>query len=153
MLSKWHSSWLSNDSLNLNFHKRVMKMEDFTHRIYSGYMVERVNLTRATLKEANEFRKILDEHILYGNHNIIVDLSDCEFMDSTFIGVLVVTYKKLRSRGGDLKIVKPGLFANSILTFTGTMKYFDYFESVDDAIISINVPDSSPGFIENRPIF
>jgi anti-anti-sigma factor len=111
-------------------------MSDFERKIFDGYLVEIVNLTRATAKESKEFKQILDEDILYGHHNLIIDLSRCEFMDSTFIGVMVVTYKKLRGRGGQMKLIKPGLFANSLLNYTGTIEIFETYESVEDAVKS-----------------
>ncbi len=111
-------------------------MADFERKVFDGYLVEVINITRATAKEAKEFKQILDEDILYGHHNLIIDLSKCEFMDSTFIGVMVVTYKKLRGRGGQMKLVKPGLFANSLLNYTGTIEIFDTYESLEEAVKS-----------------
>lgn len=111
-------------------------MADFERKVFDGYLVEVINITRATSKEAKEFKQILDEDILYGHHNLIIDLSKCEFMDSTFIGVMVVTYKKLRGRGGQMKLVKPGLFANSLLNYTGTIEIFDTYESLEEAVKS-----------------
>lgn len=112
-------------------------MLDFERRIAYGFVVEKVNLTRATIKEAQEFKLLLEEDILRGHTIIIVDLSECEFMDSTFIGVLVVTFKKLLKLGGSLKIVKPGLFANSILNYTGSIEVFEIFDTLKEALDSI----------------
>lgn len=112
-------------------------MLDFERKIAYGFVVEKVNLTRATIKEANEFKLLLDEDILRGHTIIIVDLSECEFMDSTFIGVLVVTFKRLVKLGGTLKIVKPGLFANSILNYTGSIEVFEIFDTLNEALASI----------------
>lgn len=111
-------------------------MEDFERKVFDSYLVEIVNLTRATAAEAKKFKQILDEDILYSHQNLIVDLSKCEFMDSTFIGVMVITYKKLRGRGGQMKLIKPGLFANSLLNYTGTIELFETFESLEEAVKS-----------------
>lgn len=111
-------------------------MADFERKVYDGYIVETVNLTRATVKEAKELKRVLDDDILYGHNNLVVDLSKVEFMDSTFIGVLVVTLKKLRGRGGQLKLVKPGLFANSMLNYTGTIQLFETHETLDETVKS-----------------
>lgn len=111
-------------------------MADFERKVFDGYLVEIVNVSRATAREAKEFKQILDEDILYGHHNLILDLSKVEYMDSTFIGVMVVTFKKLRGRGGQMKLVKPGLFTNSLLNYTGTIELFDSFESLEEAVKS-----------------
>ncbi len=112
-------------------------MLDFERQMAYGFVIEKVNLSRATVKEAQEFKLLLDEDILRGHTIIIVDLSNCEFMDSTFIGVLVVTFKKLVKLGGTLKIVKPGLFANSILNYTGSIEVFEIFDTLNEALASI----------------
>ncbi len=112
-------------------------MLDFERQMAYGFVIEKVNLSRATIKEAQEFKLLLDEDILRGHTIIIVDLSNCEFMDSTFIGVLVVTFKKLVKLGGTLKIVKPGLFANSILNYTGSIEVFEIFDTLNEALASI----------------
>lgn len=122
-------------------------MADFERKVFDGYLVEIVNISRATAKEAKEFKQILDEDILYGHHNLIVDLSKVEYMDSTFIGVMVVTYKKLRGRGGQMKLVKPGLFTNSLLNYTGTIELFDSFESLEEAVKSFQ---KKPDIFINR---
>lgn len=122
-------------------------MADFERKVFDGYLVEIVNISRATTKDAKEFKQILDEDILYGHHNIIVDLSKVEYMDSTFIGVMVVTYKKLRGRGGQMKLVKPGLFTNSLLNYTGTIELFDTFESSEEAVKSFQ---KKPDIFINR---
>lgn len=105
-----------------------------------GFLVASVKLKRATILEALEFKSILDEEIQKGNHNIIIDLSGCEFLDSTFIGVLVVTWKKLKNAGGKLKLVKPGFFAKSVFHLTGAIEIFETYETIEAALSSFVTP-------------
>ena len=113
---------------------------DFTKEKYGDVLVEVVNLTRATLKEAEEFKLTLSQDIEEGARKIIVDISECEFIDSTFIGVLVVTWKKLKTEGGKLKLVKPGYFAQTVLHLTGTVENFESYGSVEEALSSFHTP-------------
>jgi anti-anti-sigma factor len=78
---------------------------EFIKEIHNNILIEIVNLERATLKEAEQFKLILVKDIEEGNKNIIVDLNNCEFIDSTFLGALVVSLKKTTALGGDLKLV------------------------------------------------
>ena len=78
---------------------------DFNKEKYNDVLVEVVNLTRATLKEAEEFKLTLLHDIEEGAKKIVVDISECEFIDSTFLGALVVSLKKITSLGGDLRLV------------------------------------------------
>ena len=113
-------------------------MENFYLAIRGDIIVIGVNLLRATVNEATELRNLLDEQIVFGHSKIVVDLSQCTHLDSTFIGVIVVTHKKLLAKGGELKIVDPLDPAKELFYLTGIAKVFDTFEAVEEAIKSFN---------------
>jgi anti-anti-sigma factor len=71
-----------------------------------------------------------------GKKKIVVDLSGCEFIDSTFLGTLVISLKKVTSIGGDIKLVgfKPAV--RSMFELTRISKVFETFESTNDAVMS-----------------
>jgi anti-anti-sigma factor len=114
-----------------------MEMEEFQRQVANGFLIERVNLTQATISEAGRFKKHLETDISLGYNIIVIDLSNCETLDSAFIGVMVVTLKQLMRMGGSIKIVKQGMFSKSLLNLTGTIEIFELYESLDCAISSI----------------
>ncbi len=109
-------------------------MGDFIKEIYEDVVIEIVNITRATLKEAIEFKTILISEIDNGCKKMIIDLSGCEYMDSTFLGTIVVAFKKITNVNGNLVLISPKTFAYNMLHVTGTLKLFDAFESMDEAL-------------------
>ena len=111
-------------------------MENFHQEYRSDILINRVNLLRATVNEAEELRNLLEEQIVFGHSKIVVDLSQCTHLDSTFIGVLVVTHKKLLAKGGELKIVEPLDPAKELYYLTGISKVFNNFEIAEEAIKS-----------------
>ncbi len=113
-------------------------MEEFQRQIANGFIIERVNLEQATISEAVRFKKHLETDINLG-YSIIIDLSNCNSLDSAFIGVMVVTLKQLMRLGGSIKIVKPGMFSKSLLNLTGTIEIFELYDSLDCAITSISL--------------
>ena len=56
-------------------------MGDFIKELYEDVVIEIVNMTRATLKEASEFKTILTTEIDSGCKKMIIDLSGCDYMD------------------------------------------------------------------------
>ena len=114
-------------------------MEEFQRQVAKDFIIERVNLSQATISEAVRFKKHLETDISLGYNIIIIDLSNCNSLDSAFIGVMVVTLKQLMRMGGSIKIVKPGLFSKSLLNLTGTIELFELYDSIDNAIASISV--------------
>ncbi|MEJ2616304.1 MAG: STAS domain-containing protein [Ignavibacteriaceae bacterium] len=109
---------------------------DFNREEHGDVLVEKVNLTRATLKEAEEFKSHLVEDIKGGWQKIVVDLSECEFIDSTFLGALVVSLKKVTAMGGDIKLVGFQPAVNSMFELTRMYRVFDSFKSLDEAVQS-----------------
>jgi anti-anti-sigma factor len=115
-------------------------MNELDKKYHCGFLIASVHLKKATIIEALDFKSEIDKEIEKGQHNIVVNLSNCEFLDSTFIGVLVVTWKKLKAKGGKLKLVKPGYFAKSVFHLTGTIEIFETYESTEEALSSFVTP-------------
>src|SRR3989339_1105945 len=92
-------------------------------------IVEIVNLDRATLLEAEELKRQVNDKIDNGYRKVIIDLTSVEFLDSTFLGIIVNTLKKVAKLGGDLKLVgfKPNVRSMFELT-----RLFRVFESYSE---------------------
>ena len=114
------------------------KMEDFLKKVQGDVIVEVVNLTRATRNESLEFKQILDEDIQFNFKKIVVDLSLCEFMDSTFLGTLVVAQKNIAKKGGEIKIIEPASVLQTLMSKAGTLKVFDSYKNLNDAVDSFS---------------
>jgi anti-anti-sigma factor len=113
-------------------------MEDFEQKIEQDVVIEAVNLTRATYKEANEFKKILQDDIEKKFKRLVVDISQCDFLDSTFLGTLVLAQKSMNKIGGQLKIVEPPSLFRVLREKTSTMHIFETYKSLDEALKSFN---------------
>jgi len=106
-------------------------------KIYvKGVIVLEVNLTRAILNEAISFRKIVEDEINSGQTQLVIDLSKCDYIDSTFFGAIIMASKRLINSGHKLKVVKPTVVGESIFIHTNTSKVFDKYKTREDAIKS-----------------
>ena len=108
-------------------------MEDFKKTVIADVTIETVNLTRATVDNAGVFKNIINNDIANGVRKMVIDLSNCDFMDSTFIGVMVVALKNIQKIRGELRIVKPFSIAHSILETTNTLRIFNLYDTVEEA--------------------
>jgi len=59
-----------------------------------------------------------------GYYHLIVNLQQTEYLDSTALGVLVGTLKRVRERGGDLRLVAPQPKIRRLLEITRLIKVF-----------------------------
>jgi anti-anti-sigma factor len=112
-------------------------MELFERQIKKYAIVINVNLVRATLNEATEFREYLNEAILGTEIDIVVNLGECQHLDSTFLGVLVSGYKRLKKKNRNLVIIEPTDKSRVFLTLNSIGKIFPLYESVDSALEDI----------------
>jgi anti-anti-sigma factor len=114
-------------------------LEGITQEIKGGVIINRVNLLRVTVNEASELRNLLDEQISVGHSKIVVDLSQCTHLDTTIIGVLVATHKKLLVKGEELYIVNTQDPAKGpLFHLTGISRVLNTFETTGDAVKSFS---------------
>ena len=113
-----------------------MNFDTFTR---GDVIVEVVNLSRATMKEAEEFKNFIFKHIDEGFKKIVVDLDKCSFIDSTFLSTLVTSLKSLTAKGGNMKLCSVGSEVQSLLELTGTHRVFQIFPTKKEALRSFDV--------------
>lgn len=122
------------------YEERFMSHDDFKREEIGDIVVHKLNFTRATVKEAQQFRDIVIKDIRNKKLKIIVDLSDCDYIDSTFLGALVIILKKAAEASGEVKYVKPNTAALALIKMTGLYSIFNLYSSVPDAIDSFGFP-------------
>lgn len=97
------------------------------------YTLVRVVEKRGTLAIAQDFKNSMIELINGGNNKILFDLNEVDFVDSTFLGVLVLSHKKAVEMKGVACFT--GLQKSVKATFQITMldKKLNIFEKIEDA--------------------
>ncbi len=73
---------------------------------------------------------------LAGPANVILNLRDVDFIDSTGLGALVVGFTSLRKRGGRLKLENVSRRNIELLVFTKLTTVFEIFNDEHDAVNS-----------------
>ncbi len=64
-------------------------------------------------------------------HNIFINLSDCKYMDSTFIGTLIIVEKKcVDILSKHILISKPSIYCEEVLQNMGLLKVFTITEEM-----------------------
>jgi anti-sigma B factor antagonist len=83
---------------------------------------------------APSLRERIVQLIEEGNRQILVDLTQVGFMDSSGLGVLVAGIKRAREAGGDMSLVCREGPTLKVLAITGLDRVFPIYASVDDAV-------------------
>ena len=99
-----------------------------------SFSVLKIKFERATLREASSFKKYMETTIAEDGRNLIVDLDECEFVDSSFFGVLVAGVKRMRAMDKKFYVVYNSANRLPIFSVTGLDKVFTVFDKMEDAI-------------------
>ena len=86
------------------------------------------------LYTAPEFKQQLLEVIGKGGKDVVVDLTDTTFIDSTTLGVLVGGVKRLRPNGGQLSLVCSDRNITKIFEITGLDRVFTIHATREAAV-------------------
>jgi anti-sigma B factor antagonist len=73
---------------------------------------------------APELREQLARLVSEGTRQIVVDLTDVSFVDSTALSVLVSALKRLRQADGDLQLASPNASVRRVFEITGLTRLF-----------------------------
>jgi anti-sigma B factor antagonist len=83
---------------------------------------------------APRMRQAIVDLVDGGSLNIVVDMGQVDFLDSTGLGVLVEGLKRVRTRNGNLSIVVTQDKILKIFDITGLNKAFPIYGSLEDAL-------------------
>ncbi len=83
---------------------------------------------------APKLRDKITELVAAGAYDLVVDMEQVEFLDSTGLGVLVGGLKKVRAHSGSLQLVCNQERLLKIFRITGLAKVFTIHDSADEAL-------------------
>jgi anti-anti-sigma factor len=95
--------------------------------------VIKVSLLRATANESDAFKKYLNKLPTKKVNNIVIDFSDCTFVDSTFLSVIIKFNKAVNSQ---VKLVVSDKRQLRIFQITKLDSLFKIFPNIDEALVS-----------------
>ncbi len=78
----------------------------------------------------NELHKLIDE----GYNKLIISLDNVGYIDSTGLGILIGTLKRLKEVGGKLTVVCSSPQIKKVFTITGLVKILGLHENLQQAI-------------------
>ncbi len=91
----------------------------------------------ADLYTTPKLKETVVELIERGFTRLVVNLVNVDYLDSTALGVLVGSYKRVRERGGSLALVGPQPRIRKVFEITRLVKVFDIFDTDEQALASL----------------
>jgi anti-sigma B factor antagonist len=85
-------------------------------------------------QETDEFQKALTDEAGTGNTQLILNLAECQALNSIAIGVLMRGYANYKSREGQIKLCSMGKRLHDLFTMTKLIMVFDHHETEEQAL-------------------
>jgi anti-sigma B factor antagonist len=87
-------------------------------------------------EDTKDFNEMLHKLIDKGQKNIIIDLSEVKFMNSSGLGMLIGGLTTMKKAEGNLKLARVTDKIESLLIITKLITIFEFYETVDQAVAS-----------------
>ena len=87
-------------------------------------------------KETDELQKAIMDEAAAGNQRLILNLTECQALNSIAIGVLMRGYANYKGRGGEIKLCGLGKRIKDLFTMTKLIMVFDHHETEEQALAS-----------------
>jgi anti-anti-sigma factor len=102
----------------------------------NNIIIVTVNLKRATNTVAEKFKLDFLDNITNEHKKYLIDLSQCDYMDSSFLGSIIFIYKRISEYDGKLKLVVQNRDIKILLEITSVNKFVDVYETKKEALLS-----------------
>jgi anti-sigma B factor antagonist len=86
--------------------------------------------------DTKDFNELLHKLIDDDKKNIIVDLSDVKFMNSSGLGMMIGGLTTMKKANGHLKLARVTEKIESLLIITKLITIFEFYDTVEDAVKS-----------------
>jgi anti-sigma B factor antagonist len=91
---------------------------------------------RITVGEVTPVRDKITELVAAGHHQVVLDLQHVDYIDSTGLGNLVISYTQVKNAGGALKLLHLNKRNVELLALTRLHTVFEVFAEETDAVNS-----------------
>lgn len=88
---------------------------------------------RVDVSVAREMLEVLEQAVQSAGHNIVLDLSETQAIDSTALGAIVQVLKKCRAEAGDLVLSCVGESVRRVLAITRLDRVVALYETTEQA--------------------
>ena len=111
-------------------------MDEFQINTNEKITVVKLDIIVATHRDAQPFWDDFESNLLFDRKKIIIDLSACNYVDSTFIGMIIKIFRKVKEQKGQLKVVFPQRESVEQFWALGITKVISCYDSLQEAIDS-----------------
>ena len=112
-------------------------LSNFNTESINDVFIITIHLQEARIEQAFEFNKILSDAIDKGFKKVLIDLSEVKFIDSTFLGSLIINLRIICAANGKFKLVGLNTNINTMFIQTNLNNIFEISKTRIEALHNI----------------
>jgi len=93
-------------------------------------------------QETDDLQKAILDEAATGNTRLLLNMSNCEALNSIAIGVLMRGHSNYKKRGGEIKLCGLGKRLQSLFAMTKLIMVFDHHDTEEQAIAAFAVEEA-----------
>lgn len=82
----------------------------------------------------NEYKRVIGQIVQEGHFRLVLDFEQVTFLDSSALGLLLLTDQNFKLKQGSVGLVNPTGYVRQVLELANLPKVIPVYDSVDDAV-------------------
>ncbi len=116
---------------------------DLSHRKENDVIIVKLEGANLDAQEAPHFKQQINDLISKeGSHQVVLDLEDLNFIDSTGLGCFLSLMRTLNNAKGDIKLANMSSPIHTIFELVCMHKIFEIYDSVEAAVVAFEQPQT-----------
>jgi len=111
---------------------------NYKQKVLGHILLITIEISEAGLNQSEKFKNYLLDNSATDNPKIIIDMAKVLYMDSSFIGALVVGLKRVLSKNGEMVLINIQNDVLALFELTRLDQVFKIYESLEEAQNSLN---------------
>ena len=111
---------------------------DINIKEISNFVILKLNGNLIEGQNTSEFNSIIKKYLRENKKNIVVDLGDIKYVNSTGLSILFRAHRTIENEGGKFKIANLNAKLINLLSITKLNTLFDIEENVEAAINNLS---------------
>jgi anti-anti-sigma factor len=100
--------------------------------VFQGVIVVRIE-GRFEFGTRQEYKRLIGQIVQEGHRRLVVDLEGVTFLDSSALGLLLLTHQNFKLKKGTVSLVKPTGYVRQVIELANLPRVIPVFESVIEA--------------------
>ena len=98
-----------------------------------GAVVVRIE-GRFEFSTRNEYKRLIGQIVQEGHRRLVLDLEGVTFLDSSALGLMLLTDQNFKLKKGSFSLVKPTGYVRQVIELANLPRVIPVYDSVDEAM-------------------